>query len=168
MNAIVEDALAFTRLDKRQGVPLGEVTLRELLRELCSSDPAIPIRDEHGIAPDAPGIVLAGHGPEPFRGLQNLIENALTQAQDAEVRMVCDGIKCRIDVMDRGAGLAGQDRNELVKPFVRGKDAAAWDRVGARLGLVIVQQIAARCGGTFALLYRAGGGTVARLSLLRR
>ena len=58
--------------------------------------------------------------------------------------------------------------NELVKPFVRGKDAVAWDRVGARLGLAIVERIAARCGGTFALLDRPDGVTIARLSLLRR
>jgi len=168
MNAIVEDALAFTRLDTRQGVPPGEVTLGELLHELRSAYPAVPIRDEHGRTPDAPDIVLAGHGPDLFRALQNLIDNALIHAKEAEVRIACDSGECRIDVMDRGAGLAGQDRDELVKPFVRGKDAAARNQPGAGLGLAIVERVAARCGGTFALLDRPGGGTIARLSLPRR
>jgi len=168
MNAIVEDALVFTRLDTRQGPVPGEVALAELVHELRSAYPAVPVHGADDPALGAPNIVLAGDGPELFRALQNLIENALTHAKDAEVLIACERGQCRIDVMDRGSGLAGQDRDELVKPFVRGKEAAARNRPGAGLGLAIVQRIAIRCGGTFAMLDRPGGGTIARLALPRR
>lgn len=161
MSAIVEDALAFARLDARMPASGGAVMLAELLHEVRHAYPDLPLRAD----PPA-DIQLACDGPELFRALQNLIENGVAHGGGAELCVTCDQRLCRFDVMDRGPGLAGQNRAELVKPFVRGKDAAACNLPGSGLGLAIVQRIAVRSQGHFQLLDRPGGGMIARLEVL--
>lgn len=162
MNAIIEDALVFARLDARVPAPGGAVALAEVLHELRHAYPDLPIR-----ADQPPDLQLACDGPELFRALQNLIDNALAYAERTELLVAHDDRHCRFDVMDRGVGFADEDRAELVKPFVRGKVAAAQNLPGSGLGLAIVQRIAIRTRGRFALLDRPGGGTIARLTVPR-
>lgn len=160
MSAIVEDALAFARLDARMPASGGTVALAELLHEVRHAYPDLPVR-----AGPAHDIQLACDGPDLFRALQNLIENGAVHGGGAELCVTCDQRQCRFDVMDRGPGLADQSGVELVKPFVRGKDATARNLSGSGLGLAIVQRIAARSQGRFALLDRPGGGMIARLEV---
>lgn len=162
MNAIVEDALVFTRLDARQPGPVGRVIIGELLHELRHAYPDLRAQGD----PQS-DTLLACDGPELFRALQNLIENAVAYAGGAELCVVSDDRHCRFDVMDRGPGLTGEDRGELVKPFVRGRGAAARNLPGSGLGLAIVQRIADRSKSRFVLLDRPGGGTIARLEVPR-
>lgn len=162
MKNIIDDALEFARLDARLTAPGGMVTLAELLHELRHAYPELPVR-----ADPLPEIQLACDGPELFRALQNLIENAIAYGGGAELFVAHDDRNCCFDVMDRGPGIAEADRAELVKPFVRGKGTAARNLPGSGLGLAIVQRIAVRAGGQFALIDRPGGGTIARLEVPR-
>ena len=68
-----------------------------------------------------------------------------------------------IEVRDRGVGI---DPDELALVFDRFYRAtAARSQPGSGLGLSIVQQIAEMHGGRAELAARAGGGTIARLTL---
>ena len=68
-----------------------------------------------------------------------------------------------IEVADRGPGIDAEDRDRVFDRFYRATSART--RPGSGLGLSIVSQIATLHGGTVTLDARAGGGTVARLSL---
>ena len=72
-----------------------------------------------------------------------------------------------IEVADRGPGIAADDVERLKQPFTRATEARARadGAAGAGLGLAIVDRIARLHGGTFDLVPRDGGGTVARVTL---
>lgn len=99
------------------------------------------------------------------RMLMNLIENAHRYGKPpVELTARRDGTVIEIDVLDAGDGVKPEDVERLKEPFVRG-DHARGGAMGAGLGLALVERLAQWHGGTFDLLPRSGGGTVARLRL---
>jgi two-component system sensor histidine kinase MprB len=68
-----------------------------------------------------------------------------------------------IEVRDRGVGIAEEERALVFDRFYRA--TAARSQPGSGLGLSIVHQIVGLHGGTVELRARAGGGTIARISL---
>jgi two-component system osmolarity sensor histidine kinase EnvZ len=102
------------------------------------------------------------------RVVANLIDNALAYGAppvDVSTSMK-DGV-ARIEVADRGAGIAPADVERLKQPFTRSTASRARSdgAAGAGLGLAIVDRIARAHGGTFDLVARDGGGLVARVCL---
>jgi two-component system osmolarity sensor histidine kinase EnvZ len=98
----------------------------------------------------------------------NLIDNALAYgAPPVEVSTTRDGRVAVLDVADRGPGIAPGDAERLKQPFTRATASRTREdgAVGAGLGLAIVDRISRLHGGTFDLLPRAGGGTIARVTL---
>ena len=67
----------------------------------------------------------------------------------------------RIDVADRGTGIAADERARVFDRFYRA--APDRSRPGSGLGLSIVRQIADVHGATASMHDRPGGGNVARL-----
>jgi two-component system osmolarity sensor histidine kinase EnvZ len=102
------------------------------------------------------------------RVASNLIDNGLAYGQPPlEVTTVVHGGDVVVDVADRGAGIERADVERLKQPFTRASQARtrADGTAGAGLGLAIVDRIARLHGGSFDLLPRAGGGTIARIIL---
>jgi two-component system osmolarity sensor histidine kinase EnvZ len=98
----------------------------------------------------------------------NLIDNALAYGSPpVDVTMVVAGGRLVLEVADRGPGIAPGDVERLKQPFTRASAARtnAGGVAGAGLGLAIVDRIARLHGGSFDLLSRDGGGTLARVSI---
>ena len=99
------------------------------------------------------------------RMLMNLIENAHRYGKPpVELALRRDGAMVEIDVLDAGEGVALADVERLKQPFVRG-DSARGGTMGAGLGLALVERLVQWHGGSFDLLPRVTGGTIARLRL---
>ena len=117
-------------------------------------------------ADDIPMVPLR---PTAFsRLVTNLIDNALAYgAPPVEVWTRRQDEAIVLDVADRGPGIAPADVERLKQPFTRASAARtnASGVAGAGLGLAIVDRIARLHGGTFDLLARDGGGTLARVTL---
>lgn len=101
------------------------------------------------------------------RAVANLIDNALRYGGEKlpvllTLRQEQQGI--RIEVCDRGPGIAADQIERLKLPFAR-LDEARGNNSGAGLGLAIVDRIARSHGGSLDLLARDGGGLVARITL---
>jgi two-component system osmolarity sensor histidine kinase EnvZ len=100
------------------------------------------------------------------RVVSNLIDNGLAYGRPPlEVTtMQRDGATV-VDVADRGTGIERADVERLKQPFTRAGAARAREdgAAGAGLGLAIVDRIARLHGGSFDLIPRAGGGTIARV-----
>ncbi len=115
-----------------------------------------------------PEALVVNAYPAAFeRMLMNLIENAHRYGKPpVELAVRRDGAMVDIDVLDAGDGVSAGDVERLKQPFVRG-DHARGGTMGAGLGLAIVERLAKWHGGSFDLLPRSGGGTVARIRLPR-
>ncbi|HEX8770686.1 MAG TPA: HAMP domain-containing sensor histidine kinase [Acidimicrobiales bacterium] len=96
------------------------------------------------------------------RAISNLVDNALkfSTAPDPVEIEVRD---TTVEVRDRGAGIAEDDRSKVFDRFYRAREARTLP--GSGLGLAIVKQIAELHGGSVLLAERPGGGTIARLTL---
>lgn len=96
------------------------------------------------------------------RALDALIENALRYSpsgSEVEVAALAD----RIEVRDRGAGIAAGEEETVFERFHRG--SASREVPGSGLGLPIARELARVWGGDVTLSPRPGGGAIATLSL---
>jgi two-component system osmolarity sensor histidine kinase EnvZ len=101
------------------------------------------------------------------RLVANLIDNAIAYgAPPVEVTTRAAAGRIVLEVADRGPGIPPNQVERLKQPFTRASAARtnAAGIAGAGLGLAIVDRIARLHGGTFDLLPRDGGGTVARVT----
>ncbi|MDX3112419.1 ATP-binding protein [Streptomyces scabiei] len=98
------------------------------------------------------------------RAVSNLVENATKFDRDgrAPVEIVVTGPArpgvVRVDVRDRGPGIAEADLTRVFDRFYRAADARSLP--GSGLGLSIVREVALAHGGAPFAFRRAGGGTV--------
>ncbi len=91
------------------------------------------------------------------RAVGNLVENALKfDTSGGPVEVTCEG--GRVEVADRGPGIAPEDREHVFDRFYRA--TAARGRPGSGLGLSIVADVVGRHGGRTFVADRAGGGAV--------
>ena len=114
-------------------------------------------------------LPMAPLRPTAFsRLVTNLIDNAIAYgAPPVEVTTSAAQSRIVLDVADRGPGIDPDQVERLKQPFTRASAARsnATGVAGAGLGLAIVDRIARLHGGSFVLLPREGGGTVARVTI---
>jgi two-component system, OmpR family, sensor kinase len=117
---------------------------------------ALVFRDEGG------GSVWAARA-DAERALDALVENALhySPAGTTVDLVTAPG---RIEVRDRGPGLADDERDAVFERFHRGRAGAAGPP-GSGLGLSIARELARGWNGDVTLENRQGGGALATLSL---
>lgn len=102
------------------------------------------------------------------RILSNLVDNAQRygagQPIDIDFRM--SGNHVEICVLDRGPGIAEDEREKVFRPFYRLERSRSSRTGGSGLGLAIVRQLATANGWTVELRPRKDGGTIAALTVL--
>jgi len=163
MDRIIDQFLDFARDDVAVGAEAIDIN-REL--EKCVERYTRAGRDVR-LAPGPPALVRI-KPTAVTRVVSNLIDNGLAYGQPPlEVTTVQRGGATVVDVADRGAGIGRDDVERLKQPFTRAGEARTRSdgAAGAGLGLAIVDRIARLHGGSFDLLPRAGGGTIARVVL---
>jgi signal transduction histidine kinase len=94
------------------------------------------------------------------------VRNAVKHGGAREVRLAvrADGRMVRIDVCDRGPGIAEQDLGSVFQPFFRSNPTHN-NVDGHGLGLAIAQRVVKAHGGTIAAANQAGGGLRVTISL---
>ena len=102
------------------------------------------------------------------RAVENLMVNALRYsppgaAVDVSVRRELPSIV--IEVADRGPGMSAEDKLSLFKKYGSLEERHGKARTGNGLGLYLVKLAAVAHGGEVAVLDRAKGGTIFRLTL---
>ncbi|MFV2175094.1 sensor histidine kinase [Actinomadura sp. LOL_016] len=144
LQAIVTDLLELARLDANawrgdEVVDLGAMVTIELARSERSKQVVPRILDE---------VTVHGDRLRLVRLFTNLLDNAERHAEsriDVSVLRV-DGDAC-LEVLDDGAGIAEQDREEVFERFARLAAGKRRDAGGTGLGLPIAREIARAHGG---------------------
>jgi signal transduction histidine kinase len=124
---------------------------------------------------DGSPVEIRGDRALVRRLVRNLLENAVRHAPgspiDVHVGPASDE-GARIQVMDRGAGVAEEEREKIFEPFYSspapqdvGKGGDGRGRV--HLGLALVRRIARYHGGDARCLARPGGGSIFEVNLTR-
>jgi two-component system sensor histidine kinase MprB len=96
------------------------------------------------------------------RAISNLLDNAVKYSP-AGSPLTVEVSGGRIEVRDRGPGIAPEDQPHVFDRFYRA--AAVRTEPGSGLGLAIVHQIVERHGGRVLLRNEAGGGAVVGFEL---
>src|SRR5690349_11948405 len=100
------------------------------------------------------------------QALTNLIVNAMhasPRGETVRVRIAEHDREARIDVIDRGSGIAQEDRGRLCEPFFTTKPAGE----GTGLGLAIANEIVRDHGGTIEVDANADKGAAFSMHLPR-
>lgn len=116
-----------------------------------------------GLRRQAAGATLWGARPDLERALDALIENALRYSPAGSGVTVVSA-PGRIEVRDRGPGIAPEEQELVFERFHRGR-AGRTGPAGHGLGLPIARELAREWGGDVTLETRDDGGTVAALLL---
>ena len=164
---LINDVLDLSKLESGKMVIRTELTdIRDLISSVLHSfevtvkDSDIKLREEFG---DLPLIEI---DPQRIRQiLFNLIGNAVKFTEHGEIRVSAafrkdtgdgDGA-LTLSVSDTGCGIADEDKEKLMNPFVQvGTDAKI---KGTGLGLAICKQLAASMGGQLSFVSELGKGT---------
>lgn len=165
MDALIGEVLAMLRDGHARAEPErvdAAALVQALADDLAEQGQAVTLAD----APMAPGSAIVLARPAALKRIVgNLIGNALRYGGSAELAIVREGpdaCELRIDVADRGPGIAPDRLDAVFEPFVR-LDAARLQSTG--LGLYIARDLAQRDGGRLTLANRPGGGLQATLTL---
>ena len=168
----IDNLLSLARLEAGVARPHPEpVPAASLVRAARESLALILAGRPVALAVDADCPELWADPALALEVLVNLLENAARAAPPEEpLELTAGGDpdspgNVRIEVRDRGPGLPPGVRRLLESPRELRAAGDSGDTVAGGLGLQIAHGLAAANGGALALLERAGGGTIARLTL---
>ncbi|MCH2095521.1 MAG: ATP-binding protein [Rhodobacteraceae bacterium] len=157
MQRLIDAFLDFARGDAAGGDPVATDPIA-LVQEV--------VQDARRGGGDVSCVLREGHGevmlkPDAIRrAVQNLIGNAVRYGTKCEVSVLLSPKTLRISVEDDGPGIAKENREDAVRPFVRLDPARNQDKgPGVGLGLAIAADIARAHGGMLRLAesQRLGG-----------
>ncbi|EQB01094.1 ATP-binding protein [Sphingobium baderi] len=99
------------------------------------------------------------------RAIDNLVQNAIRHAGQAEIRLSQGDDGVRIVVEDQGPGIPVDQLDTVFEPFRRLEGSRNRNTGGAGLGLAIVRRSITRLGGSIRLENRRRGGLRATITL---
>jgi signal transduction histidine kinase len=162
MNRMVNSALTYIRdgLDVERAIP---VDLPALLRTVGDNFTDVGEKVSYE---GAEHLNVTARPDALVRAVENLVENALKYGSQAVLRTGRDSDdRIYIEVEDDGVGIAEEQRQAMLEPFVRGDAARSSAAGGFGLGLSITASIARAHGGDLVLSSGTMGGLLARLVL---
>ena len=152
MEKMIEAYLAFARgegTEDTEEIDLGAL-LEEIVAKARRESPDISLTVEEG-------MTLTVRPNSMRRCLGNLINNAVRYGGEVSVtaRPSVKGVEILVD--DKGAGIPGDKREEVFRPFFRLEESRNVETGGTGLGLTIARDIARSHGGDLTLMDRPGG-----------
>jgi two-component system OmpR family sensor kinase len=167
MASLVEDLLLLARLDQGRPLRRAPVELSRLVDDAAGDaralEPGRPLSTR--VQPD---IWVSGDEDRLRQVVANLMANVRTHTPPAtpvEVRLEVSDGTCRLEVVDRGAGVAPAAAERIFDRFYRSDPGRSRDRGGTGLGLPIAKAIVEAHGGTIELEQTPGRGATFAVSL---
>lgn len=162
MDKLVGGLLTLSRLEappdftRREQIDLTELADEIVADARFEAGPGAP-----RLSVEAPGAIVVQGDPDLLWGaLENVVRNAIRHGGAGgvvEVLLHDEGTQARIEVLDRGPGIAPSDMAAIFDPFFRAQAAQATVD-GHGLGLPIAQRVVLAHGGAIHAANRDGGG----------
>ena len=149
LTGMVSDLLDMSRLQTGAVLPIAaDVPLGEVVRRaLAGLEEA-----ERVVVGELPTAYVDAGLLE--RVVANLVANALRHSDAVRVEGSTDGARVELRVVDRGPGVAPEDRARIFEPFQRRGDSGT----GVGLGLAVARGLTEAQGGTLEAESTPGGG----------
>ncbi len=128
---------------------------------------AVAGRRRRSVGVEGPDVTTFADKVRLERIVGNLLDNAFEHGggRDVHVRLHRDGHTCRIEVSDRGPGIAREDLPRVFDRFFKADASRTRGRGGVGLGLSIALQSARLLGGTIEVRSAPGEGSTFTLLL---
>jgi signal transduction histidine kinase len=174
LERLVEAVLTAARLElhseSRPALRLAPVDVAALVQSAAARFRTV--HADHPLSVEVTPPIAAIDADESLvrRVLDNLLDNACKYSEPDEPIVVRasddhDGKAVRVEIVDRGIGIAAEDLPKLFTPFFRTDRSRARTTGGVGLGLVIARRIAEAHGGTLTIESSGEKGATAVLSL---
>jgi two-component system phosphate regulon sensor histidine kinase PhoR len=172
LNAIIEDLLVLSRLDRdehRRDLEVSTVPVGAVIQGavgVCRH-----AADEKGVSiriGDGTDLGLTANAALVEQALVNLLDNAIKYSeagQSVEVEVTEENGEISISVVDQGCGIPREHLPRIFERFYRVDKARSRKLGGTGLGLAIVKHIAQAHGGRVAVESEPGKGSTFRLIL---
>ncbi|WP_336213334.1 sensor histidine kinase [Nonomuraea sp. LPB2021202275-12-8] len=148
LQAIVTDLLTLAKLDASAPQAAEPVDLAELVEEELARRP----RSKRMLRELEPGLVVTGDRMRLSRLLMNLLDNAERHAEfTITVTARADGEMGVLEILDDGAGIAPDQREQVFRRFARLDASRSRDAGGTGLGLPIAREIAHAHNGSLTI-----------------
>jgi signal transduction histidine kinase len=165
MNRLVAQLLSVARLDAIALDVSGNVDLNDVARDVVAALAPWALTRGRRLAfvgHDRP-VLVAGNAYAISDAIRNLVENAVAHAPSHSEVTVATDAGGTVSVIDRGPGVAPEDRDRIFERFWRGREEPSH---GAGLGLAIVVEIMKAHGG--AIRVEGGPGIGSTFTLVFR
>lgn len=156
ISALLDEAMDFAREEAsdERSIPVNVSSLLQALVD-DAADEGKPARYE-----GADDVVVTGQPVGLRRAFGNLLDNGLRYGDSVLVRLVEEGQRIRIDLVDAGPGIPASERARVLLPYVRLEGSRSRDTGGSGLGLAIASNVIRRHQGTLSFLDTDEGFTV--------
>lgn len=172
MDRLIDDLLSLSKVETNARIrPTEHVDLAPLIEQVAAALTLQAKERGKSIEIEDPGDVppVLGDSDELMQIFRNLIENAIKYSQPETAVTVSLGLATsvagirgaavRVDVQDRGAGIARSHIPRLTERFYRVDDGRARAEGGTGLGLAIVKHIVSRHRGRLQIASEVGRGS---------
>lgn len=151
LDAQIRNLLAYAEWRRGQrDVEMSWIDARILVEEVVSSQRLTLSKRALEARLDLRAPQLYGHRWSLRVSLSNLLSNAVKHApRGSVIDVVVDQRygRCMLSVRDRGRGVAAEDRERILQPFVRGSNPEEAGARGTGIGLSIVNETVKAHGG---------------------
>ena len=171
LSALINNILDFSRIEAgRKEYEFRETDIAELVSNTLDSY-RYQIEQqgfafEESIDPDLPAVYVDREAIA--RALVNLMNNALKYSSEQKflgVKLYRDNGAVKLEVADRGIGIARRDQAKIFEKFYRAGDPLVHNTKGSGLGLSLVRHISQAHGGDISVESTPGKGSKFILSI---
>ncbi|MFP5393877.1 MAG: ATP-binding protein, partial [Gammaproteobacteria bacterium] len=169
MDKLVGELLTLSRLEAAPALPAQEdIALMDLVEEIAGDASFEAEQSGRTLAVSGMALVTVRGAPDLlWRAIENVVRNAIKHSPPGgtvTLRLEADAQQARIDVLDRGPGVAPADLAAIFQPFFRSEPTAN-NVDGHGLGLAIAQRVVLAHGGSIGAENRDGGGLRVTIAL---
>ena len=154
MEAMIASTIAFAR-EETVSEPRAAIDLAGVVREIASN----LVEAGHAVGVAGPDRLSYECRPTALkRAVANLIENAVTYGERAEIRLSDERDQVVITIDDNGPGIDEDERENVFTPFYRLDRSRSRATGGTGLGLSVARTVVRGHGGDITLTNRPQGG----------